>query len=717
MSLLHTESFMAYARAANADETYTTDNTAMRNGYTAALKRAGYMVYGGDQTSASQGTALIVRPDPVEPTRAALVFSSSANAFQRGVAAAIGAKLVQTGAVVVGGFSLYIPAEYSFQAVGGANPQLVFALGATYAGDTNWYNINGGNKEIMRVLSDGLIRWAGDAPQSTKALIPGRIQYIEYRIADNEVRVWIDDVLVLQKAVSVPPEMIVIMFNQVTVNAPATYLANLPGRWAISNWYNLTEDARAPNVRLGPTTRVIGTRPNNDVDVDFARPTAATSNAQVAGQDIVDQPNMSLQSSTAGDMDIYSTSTDTATASGKLVHAVVTKVLASNLESNPHSLRPLVVAQGGGEKEDPKTRQFVALAALPSTKAMYSIAQRPTDGKVFIAGIGPTVIASAPAADATTTQWTQVQDEGSASVWGLVCFRSDGTGYVLRSDYKVQVIPAGSDIPGAPITIAAVNGSTPNCLEVLPDNTIIVGGGNGRVWRCAGNLDPAVAANWTLQTAAAVSFGSMWYHPTLNRLVGFAAATSVYTSDDKGLTWTARANGLASTPSASVTVNEMSFDGNWFTIMMQNTTTAGYIRRSQDGISWSSPTYSTNGSSQGVINFAFAGSISGVTLFRNQVVSNGVLTSTDGGANWRMQSGGFMIGTAYAACELLNGDWFIVGTNGMLAAYTSVLVDTPLVPLVGYTMAFSSATTNPDTGAAWTPAEAAAAKFGMRVTS
>jgi hypothetical protein len=91
------------------------------------------------------------------------------------------------------------------------------------------------------------------------------------------------------------------------------------------------------------------------------------------------------------------------------------------------------------------------------------------------------------------------------------------------------------------------------------------------------------------------------------------------------------------------------------------------------------------------------------------------LSSSDGGANWRRLS--VFPGTLYAGCALANGDWFMVGPSGLLMAYTSALIDTPLVPLAGYTMAYNAATVNPDTGAAWTPAEAAAAKFGMRVTS
>jgi hypothetical protein len=712
MSLLSTESFMAFAQW-TGDDAYNTTNNNMRKAFAAAFKRAGYFSYAMDQSTYQDSGAWIVRPDPVYPDRQALVYSSgnTANANRGGayvVGASIRKNVPSQGRPVIGGFSLYVPPEYVPNAynVSAVNVLNVYA---TLAADTG--NVGTAVTTMFNVMSDLAIANASGVKQSTKTLVPGRLAYIEYRIADNEVRVWIDDVLVMQSAVSPAVESIGFTVFQNNVTAPATFMQGAPGRWAISNWYNLVEDAQAPNVRLGPTTRISGVRPNNDVDVDFVRPVDAPSNAAVAAQDLVDAPTWTLQSSNAGDMDIYSTNKDTAASSGKLVHAVVTKVLASNLESNPHTLRALVVSQGGVEKEDPKPRQFVQLATLPNAKTMYNIQRRPTDGKVFSAGIGPILVASGPAADANTT-WSLISDEGTA-VWGLVCFRSDGTGIIVRSDYKVQIIPPGSDTPGAAIAVSAVSSYQPQCTLVLPDNTILIGAANGRIWRCAGDKDPSVPANWTLVVPTTAAFGSLVYHPGLGRIVGAAAATSVYTSDDKGLTWTARPTGIATSMSESVTANQMAFDGTWFTIMVQNTTSANYIRRSQDGISWSSPTYNTNASPQFVLNYAFGDAISGTMLFTSG--KNTTLTSSDGGANFRRQP--LFPDSLFGTCVLPNGDWFMCGANGLLMAYTSALIDAPLTPLAGYVLAYNVATTNPDTGAAWTPAEAAAAKFGMRVTS
>lgn len=66
---------------------------------------------------------------------------------------------------------------------------------------------------------------------------------------------------------------------------------------------------------------------------------------------------------------------------------------------------------------------------------------------------------------------------------------------------------------------------------------------------------------------------------------------------------------------------------------------------------------------------------------------------------------------------MANGDWLIFGTNGQSALYTAQPNDASLAPLAGYAMSFNSSAINPATGAAWTPAEASQAQFGMRLTS
>jgi hypothetical protein len=298
-----------------------------------------------------------------------------------------------------------------------------------------------------------------------------------------------------------------------------------------------------------------------------------------------------------------------------------------------------------------------------------------------------------------------------------VGFRSNGLGIIARFDFKLQIIPVGSDTPGAVFNAPTAATYTPNCITVLPDDTIIVGCQQGRFWRCPGTSDPSVAANWSLialPASATSNISVILYSAALNRLVCNAAASAqVYTSDDKGATWTLRTVSMATSQTATVGQFQLSFDGTWFLLMIQNTVTPNYIKRSSDGIAWNATSYNTNGSSGGVINFMFGGQVTGVTLAAN---TSYMLSSNDGGANWRNQTN-FTSAALYAACELPNGDWFMVGNGGGLYAYTSAQVDAPLVPLAGYQMTYNASTTNPDTSAAWTPAEAAATKFGMRITS
>jgi hypothetical protein len=712
MSLLFTESFMAFAKWAG-DDAYTTANTTMRNGYMNAFKRAGYYALIAAQDLNYKSGSLVVRADPVYPDRAALVYSSgnttnNNNGAAWNFGAGIRKPLVSQGKPVIGGFSLYVPPEFVPSPYNSGAVATLYIVGGL-ASDTS---ISAASTNTLFIINSDLsVSNFALARQSTKVLVPGRLAYVEYRFTDNEVKVWIDDVLVLQSAVSIPTESIGFIYYQ---NNPTTgsFMQGAAGRWAISNWYNLTEDAQAPNVRLGPTTRVIGVRPNTDVSTNFVRPVDAPSNAAVAGQDLVDAPTWTLQSSTAGDKDVYSTTTDTATSSGALIHAVATKVLVSNLESNPHTVRPLIVSAAGAEKEDPRPRQFVTLTSPFGTRNMYSVARRPTDGKVFASGVGNAVFASNAAADANNVQWTQIQDEGGAGT-AIMAFRSNGIGIIARSDYKFQIIPVGSDTPSAAVSFTTT-GYIPQCMLVLPDNTTLIGCANGRIYRCLGSSDPSVAANWTLLVPFTAAIQTLHYHPGLNRVVAsIGASTNVLTSDDGGATWTTRAAGLATSTGSGIGISQMAFDGSWFTIVLQNTVSANYIRRSQDGIAWSSPSYNTNGSTQAVISFAFGDSINGIMFFHK--TANTAVTTNDGGANFRRAQS--YANDLYGACVMPNGDWFMVGQSGLLMAYTSAQIDTPLVPLAGYTMAYNAATTNPDTGAAWTPAEAAAAKFGMRVTS
>lgn len=710
MSLIHTESFIAFQQW-TGDDAFNANNTAMRKGFTAALKRAGYVASDSGHGTFQESGAFIVRPDPVYPDRAALVYSSGNTANgNRGAAYSLGATirkpLIAQGRPVIGGFSLFVPQEYVPTPVSNAALSVLHVVGSTR--DDPGTGAAAQVNSLFHVTSDlGIAPWSG-VKQSTKTVIPGRIAYLEYRVTDSEVRVWLDDVLVLQAVSQSAIESVGFHISQNNVAAPATFMQGLPGRWAISNWYNLVEDAQYPNVRLGPTTRVIGVRAGADIEADFQRPADATSNWQVASQDLVENPLMSLQSSTVGDQDVYAATKDSATSSGKMIHAVATKVLASNLESAPHSLRALVMSATGVEKEDPRPREFRQIANTPfGTRTMYDTAQRPTDSKIFVTGVGPCVYTTPPNAS-VLSPFTSVYDLGAAT-WSYLAFRSDGVGIMPRSDGQMQIIETNTDVPSAPFALPTP-ANQPRSILILPDNTVLIGTTTGKFWRCLPAADPRLAASWVLMaTPVTGQIDVITYSIPLNRLVAQSAGASNVTSDDKGTTWIARAHGLGSTPSA--TQKQLSFDGNAWSMVSQNTTSANYVRRSVDGIAWTSPGYNVNGSAQAVMNFEYGND--GVIFVTNGQVA---ITSFDGGTTWRRATN--LPGPAIrGGSVMLNGDWLMVGDSGFMFAYTTAFVDAPLPALAGYIAAYNVSSTNPDTGLPWTPAEAAAAKFGMRVTS
>ena len=86
------------------------------------------------------------------------------------------------------------------------------------------------------------------------------------------------------------------------------------------------------------------------------------------------------------------------------------------------------------------------------------------------------------------------------------------------------------------------------------------------------------------------------------------------------------------------------------------------------------------------------------------------------GINWR-QLPRLTTQHLRAGVCLDNGDFVVGGDGGVLLRFTDVGKDTSLYPLAGYNMAFGSSVINPATATAWTPAEAADADFGVRLTS
>jgi hypothetical protein len=92
-----------------------------------------------------------------------------------------------------------------------------------------------------------------------------------------------------------------------------------------------------------------------------------------------------------------------------------------------------------------------------------------------------------------------------------------------------------------------------------------------------------------------------------------------------------------------------------------------------------------------------------------------VVASLDG-IEWRQMPRLTALNLLAAVC-LPSGDFILGGQNGVLLRYGSPGKDSQLVPLSGYNMVVGTSVINPQTGAAWTPAEAADAQFGVRISS
>lgn len=707
MSLVFTESFMAFPRWAG-DDSYAADQNAFRKMINAAFQRAGYLAFYGDQSTQALSSAWIVRADPINPDRAALTYSS-ANTTTSSASIGIRKQLGSQSDPIIMGFSLYVPPEFvptpGAPAASVANVMQVICTHGALTGTAT-----GSTYEAFYVASDLTIRRSGTAgSQSSKTLVPGRMSYLEVRISDGDVRVWLDDTLVLQSTVSLMVESIGFSMSQNASVGGSSFITGAAGRWAVSNWYVLAEDTRAPNVRLGPSTRVIGARADTDVATSFIRPNGYASNAAVAGQDLIDNPTATLQSTNVGDQDIYTSTKDTATASGKLIHAVAVKVLAANLESAPHTLRSVLRSPTGVEGENPRPRELRIVSA-PFTKDMYGCAMRASDGKLFAVGLGPCLFTSPPNGNGMTP-WTMVSDDGTTVFATDIAFRSDGYGVVARSDGKLAIIPPGSDAMSA--TLVAVTTTRHYFCVCLPNNTMFVGSTSGGLWRLAAGADPTVLANWVKMTTGVTdSMAAMVYHPTLKRIMIQRGGSSlVITSDDNGTTWTSRTPGMATTSNSGS--KQIACDGNYFLMMLQSTTTANYIKRSPDGIAWENETYiaPSGDGSTGTVGFMFGDNgfiyVSGG--------SSTSLSSHDGGANFRRQQK--MTAQLQGGCVASNGDWIMVGIGGIYATFTSALIDAPMVPLSGYQMGYNSSTTNPATGLPWTAAEASQSQFGMRIVS
>lgn len=341
MSLISTESWVAFAQHIGDD------SAAVANPARTAIAKA-YRVAGYSYETTAVSAGWLVRKHPVSPERSALVWSASTS---NAGTSAIRKKVSNNTGVVIGGFSIFIPG--SFVPDTAAAPEYPFlGVNATADGATM---LSLGSPalaagEIFRVRYDLGIGY-GIEVQSAKKITPGKLSYLEYRLTQSEIRVWLDDVLVIQKSVALDNSNITFVSNAWSPAGRGSSMSEATGQWAISDWYNLKEDADSPNVRLGPTTRVVGVRADSDDFVQFARPSGFASNADVVAQGLNPDALNYLKTDTVGVQDIYNPPSDSATATAAIIHGMSVKVVAQNVESLEHTMSPLLVSNGTAQGE------------------------------------------------------------------------------------------------------------------------------------------------------------------------------------------------------------------------------------------------------------------------------------------------------------------------------------------------------------------------------
>ncbi|MFT0531592.1 hypothetical protein ACMHYJ_01985 [Castellaniella hirudinis] len=488
MALLWTESFVGFG--VDAQDTL------------ADLRAAGYEVVG-------QGLDWRVRPDPIIPDRYALA-AVATDTQESGSWVSFGRRLPDYTAPIVIGFGLHVPLNYAL-AVDDVQPLLqVF----THEFD----DLSDVDGEVARVRRDGMVGLHTDAVQNTTRMRPGRTHYVEVRIALADVRVWIDDVFVLQHTV-------------VNRSPRAWRIALHAGfdqrTFSLGNLYALNEAGEAPIVRLGRTTRIIGGRPADDIQATFERPVAAPSNASVAAQDLLVDPIDVLQGNALGDTDIYGFDIQAALTATPAIHGMMLKARGANIGDSARAIRVFADVDG---IEDNTARPVAFQCVVPFTTADILCAVRVPGDALYVGTRSGQI-------------WRSVDSliwDGVASTLGgqpilAIAVRSTVLVAVCGDDTVLRCDTAVSDrwsVVSTPATAAlrAIASSTGQFMAVGDDGCVITSY-EGEAWvvRDAGitaNLTTVIftAGYWLISGAftedsmrASLNNGINWLVPTATR--------------------------------------------------------------------------------------------------------------------------------------------------------------------------------------------------------
>jgi hypothetical protein len=739
MSLIHTESFMGIdpVDISVVGDNYVAAPGNYRVAYAAQLRQTSYDVVISDQLAQERTGGFMVRPDPVVASRNALVFGSGSgtpsvsNAYQ--MQAAIRKVIGSYDKPIIFGFSLFIPPEYV--AVPGDTATMLRIL-AGPVGDTSWSTAGAANTiDVFNIMRSLQCRWYTDAAQSSKTLVAGKQNYLEVRIADGEIKVWLDDVLVVQKSWSLSPEYVAFQFVHSNTTSMSSWLAGAPGRWAISNFYILTEDAVAPNARLGPSTRVIGQRATRDIAANFLKPDAAPSNASIAAQGIGGVRTGTLQTARIGDSDIYAadqtTQNDTITSS-KVIHGVVSRVSAQNLDGIAHTIRPTVFSpqlDEGNMATKPRSIAYIGNIGPDRSdgwgNTITGIAVRPTDKKIFAVGCSFSILTNTNNGQGPWTQTDAIAFDDAKVNW-KIAFAPNGAGVIVRSDGKIGYLPPGADKPSVLVTPPGQPASNVlKCVLYHPDGYWVISGGTGT----AGGTDyfattttPDIAASWTYYTGGGHDIGLAYNKTTKRILTTNIVAGTLYYSDDIR---TSAGWKPTPTPTAATVYRAVTWNGSYFFAVGNSDIASSNMIYSTDALAWTAAT-TIGQQGTGISQMVFAES-DPTTGFMIMGGANGAIYTSQGNpAQWRpftkitgynAKLNAYYVPMLQCAGQMPNGDWLIVGDGGIAVLLSPAGADRPIPNGSGYVTVACASTINPTTGAPWTPSQAALADFGARITS
>lgn len=694
MSLIWTESFMGFKRHNGPMAANTATETM------AALQAAGYTTF---LASSNANYGLAISDDPVVPERAGLRvnnLSGYANALVQVVAR----ELPPTVQPIIFGFSLFIPSGFvPSSAAGGA----VLQVGLHPKGATDLGTIHNTAARVAFGIGTDLGIYAGgqSAPQSQMRPAPGKTSYFEVRLDGAQVSVWMNDALVIQNETVEQAGMISFGFASQTPYQPQD--------WVLGNIYILSQDDVSPNVRLGPTTRVIGRRPAGDVRTDFLRPAAFASNAAVAAQDITSTPDNTLQSTSVGDTDIYDAGVDTDTASAGIVHAVSLKVMAANLEVAPHELKTLILS----DSEESDEEGALVMQQIPNftSQTLNFIIEHPTKG-LIAGGNGEALYCSTD--DGET--WTQISETGGTVHYNHGVFSSNGNGVILSSDGGVMYCHDSS-----PITEwqYAASGVAFNFKRIAAngDTFFMVGDGTTHHRKLTYPKDgPLTFAASGMSAAGRMDIA---YDNGTWLSVNNGATPTFYRSVDNGASWqdVTQANSASSPEARRIAYG----NGAWLMVSTGKTTAYALLRSVDNGVTWVNVTTVISGSYRYITEMKFAdGLFIAVGFGRANAVTltEGVLIATSpDGINWkyypRLKLGNVANACANGLLISKTGRIIVVGTSGDVFISKPISQVKPLPVMGGYQLLYSPASKDPATGLPWAPEAAAASQFGMRVES